>query len=146
MSEIDRTIGTVLVAHDGSEGAADALAFATGLARQSGARLVVVHAWSPLDDLGKHRGRADFKQLHDEALDELRGWCRDAEAAGVEVEARIVEDLPVPGIVAAARAVQADLIVCGTRGRGRVKELVLGSVARGLPEKSHLPVTIVPPR
>jgi nucleotide-binding universal stress UspA family protein len=141
------SVTTILVAHDGSAGAADALAFAVGLATQTGARLVVVRAWSPLDDLGKHHDKADFHRMHDEALAELRDeWCREATEAGVELEARIVEDLPVPGIVAAARDAAADLIVCGTRGRGRVKQLVLGSVARGLPEKSHLPVTIVPPR
>ena len=140
------TVQTILVAHDGSDGAAHALTFATGLAAQAGARLVVVRAWSPLDDLGKHHEHADFAALHAEALAELRGWCAEAEAAGVTVEARIVEDLPVPGIVAAARDAGADLIFCGTRGRGAVKELVLGSVARELPERSHLPVTVVPPR
>lgn len=140
------SVDTIVVAHDGSEGAAHALAFAVDLARDTSSRLVVVRAWSPLDDLGKHPDHADLPALHDEALTELRDeWCRDAAASGIAVEARIVEDLPVPGIVQAARDVDADLIVCGTRGRGRVKELVLGSVARELPVRSHLPVTIVPP-
>ena len=139
-------ITTILVAHDGSEGAADALGFATRLARRCGARLVVVHAWSPLDDLGRHHDHADFAALRADALEELRGWCTPAEAAGVTVEARIVEDLPVPGIVGAARDVGADLLVCGTRGRGAVTELVLGSVARDLPARAHRPVVVVPPR
>jgi len=47
--------------------------------------------------------------------------------------------------VQVAREVDADLVVCGTRGRGRVRTAVLGSVARTLPEASHLPVTVVPP-
>ncbi|MFA5882345.1 MAG: universal stress protein [Acidimicrobiia bacterium] len=141
------SVHTMVVAHDRSDGAAHALAWAVELARQTGARLVVVHAWSALDDLGKHPDHADLAQLHDEALAELRDeWCRDAFAAGVEVDVRIVEDRPVPGIVQAARDAGADLVVCGTRGRGRVTELVLGSVARELPEQSHLPVVIVPPR
>ncbi|MFM8303215.1 MAG: universal stress protein [Actinomycetota bacterium] len=140
------TVQTILVAHDGSEDAARALAWAVGLARQTGARLAVVHAWSPLDDLDRHHDRANFTELHDEALAELRDeWCRDAIATGVTVEARLVEDRPVPGIVRAAREVGADLVVCGTRGRGRVGRAVLGSVARELPEKSHLPVVTVPP-
>jgi nucleotide-binding universal stress UspA family protein len=142
-----QAVETIVVAHDGSSGAAGALAFAVGLARQTGARLVVVHAWSPLDDLAKQRDHADFHRMHDDALAELRDeWCRDAVDAGVAVEPRIVEDLPVPGIVRVARETDADLIVCGTRGRGRVTELVLGSVARELLEQSHLPVTTVPPR
>jgi len=141
------SVHTILVAHDGSEGSAQAMTWAVELAQQTGARLVVVRAWSALDDLGKHADHADFHQLHEEALAELRDeWCNDAEAAGVEVDARLVEDLPVPGIVRTARDTQADLVVCGTRGRGRMKQLVLGSVARALPEHSHLPVVIVPPR
>lgn len=141
------SVHTILVAHDGSDGAAHALAWAAELAQQASARLVVVRAWSALDDLGKHKDHADFHQLHEEALAELRDdWCKDATAAGVEVDARLVEDLPVPGIVRAARETEADLVVCGTRGRGRMKSLVLGSVARALPEQSHLPVVIVPPR
>jgi nucleotide-binding universal stress UspA family protein len=145
------SLHTIVVAHDGSDGAAHALTFAAEVAQQVGARLVVVHAWSPLDDLGKHRDHADFHQLREEALAQLRDeWCRGLADSDVEFEARIVEDLPVPGIVGAARDAGADLIVVGTRGRGRVKErvkeLVLGSVARELPMKSHLPVTIVPPR
>jgi nucleotide-binding universal stress UspA family protein len=139
-------IRTVLVAHDGSRGAAFALDWAIGFARQAGARLVIVHAWSPLDDLGKRPGPADFQRLHADALRTLRDeWCRDLPESGVEFECRLAEDLPIPGIVTTAREVHADLIVCGTRGRGRVRELLLGSVARGLPEGSHIPVTIVPP-
>jgi nucleotide-binding universal stress UspA family protein len=141
------SIETILVAHDGSDGAADALAFAIDLARDAGAHLVVVRAWSVLDDLGKHHDQADPRVLHDEALATLRDeWCRPAAEAGIPFEARLVEDLPAPGLVQAARDADADLIVCGTRGRGRVKELVLGSVARELPVKSHRPVAIVPPR
>jgi len=139
------TVNTIVVAHDGSDGASRALAWAAGLARQTGARLVVTHAWSPLDDLGRHRDRANFSELHEEALADLREWTADTAASGVEVEARVVEDLPVDGVVRTAREVGADLIVCGTRGRNPLREIVLGSVARQLPEKSHLPVTIVPP-
>lgn len=139
------SVQTIVVAHDGSDGASRALAWAADLARQTGARLVVTHAWSPLDDLGRHRGRADFTELREEALADLRRWISETMTDGVEIEARVVEDLPVAGVVREAREVGADLIVCGTRGRNPLREIVLGSVARQLPEKSHLPVTIVPP-
>jgi nucleotide-binding universal stress UspA family protein len=47
-------------------------------------------------------------------------------------------------LVRAARDAEADLLVCGTRGIGGVKGMVLGSVARELPAKAHRPVTVVP--
>lgn len=137
------TVRTIVVAHDGSKGAAHALDWAAGLARQTGARLVVVHAWSPLEDLGEVEPPVSFHNLHEEALDQLREWC--ASADGIEIEPRLVEDLPVEGVVQAARDVDADLIVCGTRGLGGVKGLLLGSVARELPGRSHRPVAVVPP-
>jgi nucleotide-binding universal stress UspA family protein len=139
------SVATIVVAHDGSEGADRALAWATGLAQQTGARLVAVHAWSPLDDLGRHRDRADFAELHAEALADLETWVASTRSAGVVVEARIAEDLPVPGVVRVAREVGADLVVCGTRGRGRVRAAVLGSVARALTEAGPVPVVVVPP-
>lgn len=138
------SVKTIVVAHDGSDGAARAFAWATELAVHTGARVIAVHAWSPLDDLGRHGDRADFAELHDEALADLQQWTAAAADSGVAVDARVVEDLPVPGIVRVAAETGADLIVCGTRGRNPLRELVLGRVARALPEQSHLPVTIVP--
>jgi nucleotide-binding universal stress UspA family protein len=138
-------IETIVVAHDGSDGSVRALDWAIGLARQTDARLVVVHAWSPLEELGKRKPPCDPKDLHDEALARLRDeWCRPAIEAGTPYEARLIEDLPVPGLVRAARDAEADLLVCGTRGIGGVKGMVLGSVARELPAKAHRPVTVVP--
>jgi len=137
------TVRTILVAHDGSKGAAHALGWAADLARQTEARLVVVHAWSPLEDLSKVRPSRSFHELHEEALAQVREWCTSAD--GIEIEPRLVEDLPVEGIVQAARDVDADLIVCGTRGLGGVKGLLLGRVARELPGRSHRPVAVVPP-
>ena len=147
MADRDAGVATIVVAHDGSAGAAHALAWATALARQiSGARLVVVHAWSPLDELGKHKPGVDMATLHAEALATLRDqWCRPVADAGITFEARLVEDLPIDALCRTARDVDADLIICGTRGRGGVKGLLLGSVARELPGRSQLPVTVVPP-
>ncbi|MFM8237757.1 MAG: universal stress protein [Actinomycetota bacterium] len=139
------TVNTIVVAHDGSPGAGRAFDWAVGVAQQTGAGIVVVHAWSPLADLGRHHDRANFAELHEEALADLRSWIADAAASGVTIDARVVEDLPVAGVVHAAREAGADLIVCGTRGRNPLREIVLGSVARQLPEKSHLPVAIIPP-
>ena len=48
------------------------------------------------------------------------------------------------GTIVVAHDVDADLLVCGTRGRGGVAGLVLGSVARELPAEAHRPVTVVP--
>lgn len=141
-----KNVERILVSHDGSAGAAHALDLACTLALQAGASVTVVHAYSPLEEVGKHDPPLELPQLRDEAQRRLaEEWCAPLADAGVSFDAQLVEDLPVAGIVRVADEVDADLIVAGTRGMGGVKGLVLGSVATELPRKSHRPVLIVPP-
>ena len=53
-----------------------------------------------------------------------------------------VNDLPVRGILDAAAG--SVMVVVGSRGRGGVKGLVLGSVSRTIVERSPVPVVVVP--
>jgi nucleotide-binding universal stress UspA family protein len=46
-----------------------------------------------------------------------------------EVESRAVSGSPAEEVVAFARDRKADLIICGSRGFGRVKSLLLGSTS-----------------
>jgi len=48
------------------------------------------------------------------------------------------------GIVDAADAIEAELIVIGTRGLGGVREAVEGSVSHQVAEHSDRPVLIIP--
>ena len=140
------TLRKLVLAHDFSTVAARAAEWAGGLALQTGAEMVVVHAYSPLEALGTQKPPLDLPALRDETEARLRDeCCADLVAAKVPFEARLVEDLPVPGIVSVADEVDADLIICGTRGLGGVKGVVLGSVARDLPREAHRPVAIIPP-
>lgn len=136
---------TILVAHDGSAHADRALAWARDLAGQTGARLVVARSWSPLDDLGGP-GPHDPTALHARARADLAADVAGVVGGGVvsDDDVHLVDDLPVPGVLRCAAAVGADVIVCGTRGQGRVRELVLGSVAHGLTERADVPVVVVP--
>ena len=135
------SVRTLLVAHDGSAPADRALAWAAELAAQTGARLVVVRSWSPLDDLGGP-GPHDPATLHERARTALATDVERVVGPGVDV--LLVDDLPVEGVLRGAAEVGADAIVCGSRGHGRVRELVLGSVAHGLTVAAGVPVVVVP--
>lgn len=52
------------------------------------------------------------------------------DGSGVPIEERIVDEAPAEALVAAAQAEGADLLVLGSRGLGRIKGLILGSVSQ----------------
>src|SRR5262245_56016596 len=131
-----RTGFDVLLAFDGSPQARAALALAIAfpLPRASRGHCVVARGrfvaprapaavewpasvWTALDQSLERMRRVAARAL-------ARRWP-DADVA-------IVDDPAVPGVLARARRVSADVIVMGTRGHGLLGSLVLGSVSRGV--------------
>lgn len=66
-------------------------------------------------------------QYADFLVSQARKTARDLGAA--EVEARVVTGDAAEGVVEFAGERNADLIVCGSRGLGRMKKLLLGSTS-----------------
>ncbi|MBI4485721.1 MAG: universal stress protein [Acidobacteria bacterium] len=52
---------------------------------------------------------------------------------------------PAQEILRAGAPPNADLVVVGTRGRGRLQEAVVGSVAHSVLRRSQVPVMVIPP-
>lgn len=136
---------TIVWATDGSELADRALTLVTDLAGTHGSKIVAVHANEVLS--GRFGGaplladEPDLRVRLERQVAELRASGFDAELK-VETQARHgVADL----IAKAARAVDADLIVVGTHGRGAAASAVLGSVAKGLLHVAPCPVLAVTP-
>jgi nucleotide-binding universal stress UspA family protein len=131
----------IVVGIDGSEDSKRALAWAADEAKLRGARVRAVLCWSYLglsgSDLGvgttEEDARAAIQETVAEALDE---------AARSVVDVTPVNDLPVAGLL--SQAAEAGLVVVGSRGRGGVKGLVLGSVSRTVVERSPVPVVVMP--
>jgi nucleotide-binding universal stress UspA family protein len=66
-----------------------------------------------------------------------------AEEAGVTAYTRLLRGEPADEIVAYADAVDADLIVVGSRGHGAVTSALLGSVSREILREARRPVLVV---
>jgi nucleotide-binding universal stress UspA family protein len=136
---------TIICATDGSASAEKALPVATSLAKAMGGRLVLAHVNEvTVSGAGVPIGTGD-KELQD-ALGE---HVRKAEHEGVPVEFRSAKAAAgdaASAIVRIAEDVEADLIVAGSRGRGPIAGLILGSVALRLLQSASCPVLIVPDR
>ncbi len=139
-------VRVILVGDDGSAGAAEAIAFSAALAAPLGAEVVVVEAYSPLDELGTAIPPVDFGELEAKARERLESQrARVLRDRGITHRAILVEDPDAIGVLArTAIDVGADLVVVGSHGRTGWRERILGSVATKLPHEVSCPVTIVP--
>src|SRR3954451_15837842 len=139
---------TVGVAYtDTPEGTA-ALTSAIALARRAGARLRILTAVAPRD-YGKDAGDGPAKEstTYDATGLETGEATRrilekaGAEARGVDVEADVSVQDAADFLIAASENV--DLLVCGSRGYGPRRAVLLGGVARGRDASGGGPVIVL---
>jgi nucleotide-binding universal stress UspA family protein len=133
---------TVVVGYDGSPPARAALAYAAQRAA-GGGRVVAVHAFQPVPDwLGEpyYQRALDAYQTYGREL--LRS-LEEEQDLGVELATSLLEGPPGRAIVAAADARDADEIVVGSRGFGRLRG-VLGSVSHAVLHEADRPVVVIP--
>lgn len=126
---------TVVVGYDGSNDARRALDAAISHVEDGG----IVHVVTAFDQPTRAELTRIIERLPDEyrntwsSEEGPRGYLRDAEAAleraGLRHEGHFVDDHPAAAILDVADQVDADLIVIGTRGLGRVERFLRGSVS-----------------
>jgi len=146
------TVTRVVVGVDGSAGAGRALTWAAASADRHRCPLLVVHAGAadPLPGEG-HSYRSPSLREHGALLEREAGWTAwlDDEVAEVRrehpdltVESRLVDDPPTWTLTDAAGP--HDQLVLGSRGRGGVTGLLLGSVATQCAHHARGVVVVVP--
>jgi nucleotide-binding universal stress UspA family protein len=131
---------------DDSTGARKAATVADDLAQALGARLVLVHGTPvapsvmygvPFDNDAFQR---EVMEHATQLLEDVARGCTSPEVSqraefgpAVEVLTRVIEDE------------HADLLVVGTRGRGAMRSVLLGSVSHEMVAVSPCPVVVVAP-
>jgi nucleotide-binding universal stress UspA family protein len=80
--------------------------------------------------------------LRDALVEQLREAATPLAARGVSIEQEVVGDRPASAIVDCAERLGVDLIVLGSRGRGPLRAMVLGSVAGEVSSHAHCPVLV----
>ena len=142
----------VILAIDGSPHSHAALAEFAGQSWPAGTEvriLTVIHPSFPLvmDPLflgvSAHVQQAKEQRNHAPTLVEAAGRLIRAAAPAVIVTTKIVEGVPKDVIVREAMDWNADLIVLGSHGYGRVRRMVLGSVASAVVATAPCSVHVV---
>jgi nucleotide-binding universal stress UspA family protein len=131
----------ILLATDGSEDAELAATTAVGLARSTTSELHVVHSWRTVPSV--HFDALVRQEMEREAQGILDGQVKQIEGLGGTVaQARLSEGGAAEEIVALAEEIGAGLIAVGSRGRGRIRRLLMGSVSDAVVRHAHCPVIV----
>lgn len=142
--DVPRTDRPVVVGVDGSEGARCAVEWAAGEAsrRRASLRLVTAFAWAS-DHVVGHPGLGERYREEMEAVArrDLAAAEVLAAAAGVPASTELRVGFPIGTLADEAR--HAQLLVVGSRGRGGVAGLLLGSVSAALAAHAACPVVVV---
>lgn len=131
----------VLLGIDGSPASEAATAFAFEEASRRGVELVALHAWSdvavfPILGMDWHT----YEQQGHEVLGErLAGW--QEAYPDVRISRRIVCDKPARWLIDESK--HAQLVVVGSRGRGGISSMLLGSVSTAVAESATTRVAVV---
>jgi nucleotide-binding universal stress UspA family protein len=135
----------VLVAFDASPEAELALAHAVAMAQVYRAKVTMVAVVPPPPMLA-WQAPGGAQALHEAEQEELARALRAA-AEGVpddlSVTTRMVDGDPPRELLRVAREGDFDVIVMGSRGRGRMTAALLGSVSNRLMHDAHVPVIVI---
>lgn len=136
----------IVIATDGSVGAAVAVEEGVWLAKMLGAKAILAAvARSPLPVLGDPYYQRALTADLAKAWAAIAAAIPVAEERHVLYETEVVEGSPAEAILELARARAADMIVVGSRGRGAVTGAVLGSVSSEIVHRADRPVLVARP-
>ena len=135
----------ILLATDLAPASEGATRQAIDLAHDLGANLLIVSVIDPAVR-GAPGGRTERMDQRRAAREQAaQAVVVRGREAGIAVSFLVWEGEPGAAIVEAAASEQADLIVVGSHGRGRVGRFVLGSVSDHVIRNATAPVLIVRP-
>lgn len=141
----------VLLALDLSEISALAVRAAESLVLSADAHAVIVHAYEP-----RYQGMLSYAGVNAEAVaDYRRSWAGDAQTrvrdllerescASARYDIVLKQARPAAAILDAAERLRPDLLVMGTRGHGRLRRALLGSVANRVLDAAGCDLLVVP--
>lgn len=142
----------ILVAIDDCDASKAALTYATRLASEHGAQLVICHSvnWLPIiAQIASSDAFVDITPIVDDLKAEgealLDRASEMAKRAGVQAKRLALEGEPAKNILEQAAEAKCGVIVMGTHGRQGLERLFVGSTTEAVLRESTIPVLTVRP-
>ncbi|MDJ0609101.1 MAG: universal stress protein [Kiloniellales bacterium] len=144
----------ILVGVDGSESAIKAVTVAATLSKSFGAQLILTHVvqvsaiaeqainMSATEHL-KENPKTIMEKLSQEVLGKAREHALQAGVADGKITTVTKDGNQTRELIKAAEDCKADLIVVGSKGRGRLEGLLLGSVSQKVAALAPCPCLVV---
>ena len=139
----------ILVPVDFSDATGAVIAEALRLAKALQTGMVILHVAPPEPEfVGYEPGPqsvrdAVARKLHAEHK-ELQALEASAKATGVDTTTLLIQGYAAEKVVQEAEKLEAGMIVMGSHGHGKLRQLLVGSVTDAVLRKSRVPVLIVP--
>ncbi|MFI5338925.1 MAG: universal stress protein [Candidatus Methylomirabilales bacterium] len=142
----------ILAPTDFSEDSNHAIRYAAGLARQFGAKLVLLHVVSDdeMESISKaHVPPHPVDKVYEDLTQEIHEQYVQRVAPevwkGLEIDILVLPGDPILEIVQAAQRRGVDLIVMATHGRTGLSHALIGSVTEKVVRKAPCPVLAIRP-
>lgn len=134
----------IVVGVNGSDAGTAALIWAVDRAAASGAEVDAVTVWihdAMLDDVSADRTLEEARKVHVHELETLvAAVTKDRAAVVVRCSAPDGD----PADILTTRAEDATMLVVGSHGRGRLRDVLAGSVSNACLRQATCPVVVIP--
>ncbi|MGH9659932.1 MAG: universal stress protein, partial [Bryobacteraceae bacterium] len=132
----------ILVPLDHTELDRQAVGHAAAMARQTGARVYLLHVEEGVTSqvYGEQASTAEVEA----GQQYLDGIARSLQAQSIEVETVVVHSSnPKDAIIRQARAIRPDLLIMGAHGHNRWKDLIFGDTINPVRHALNVPILVV---
>ena len=136
----------ILVPVDGSDNSYRALEAALVLSEKLGSNISVVNVMEqvPITHIESEKLLSELLEAYKKENQEILSKCSDiARQKGIAIKTVLLQGNPAPVILDYSKKENFDLVIMGSRGIGKFKELIIGSVSSKIVHHSPCAIMII---
>ena len=136
----------ILVPVDGSNNSYKALEAALVLSEKLGSNISVVNVMEqvPITHIESEKLLSELLEAYKKENQEILSKCSDiAHQKGITIKTVLLQGNPAPVILDYSKKENFDFVIMGSRGMGKFKELILGSVSSKIVHHSPCAIMII---